>query len=325
MSAATDAFAIWTAVALPVIALGAWLAIRVELALRRRKVRGWGIELARRLELQLDEQDHGTQLHGMWRKVPVRLVPRRNWIEVHARLPSSAASPFRIDVMAQGARATEADLRRAKDVKIGDPVLDAAWLIRAENPREAARLLLQPLLREPLLRFISKRQGARLHEEGVAFLCQPKAERAELQASLHEAVELVSAVAQAMAEPVAVPLPLEEPLPAPHPKALAAAAPVVFLSPAERYVRSRAWRPLWFVLASLSLMSSVVVCTQAPLFGLPLPVLFLWATSRLQQSGCCPACGANVIPPPPDDGRFPPHHLSLRSCFNCKALLFEPG
>ncbi|WP_223642233.1 hypothetical protein [Corallococcus sp. EGB] len=134
-------------------------------AWRRDRLRRRWRALGPKLELSPPEASPGTLLVGRYRGYPVEVfLARTGGSRLRLLLDAKLPEGFALTPQRRGPRGVSP----VQDLQVGEPLLDAAYLIQGANPAAVLRLLKEPAVRAALLAL--QQQGVRVHLAGQELL-----------------------------------------------------------------------------------------------------------------------------------------------------------
>lgn len=319
--------------------------------MRRRRARQAWLELSPRLELPLSEGANERLLSGRYRGHPMEVRLTLHGTS-QVRVPLKTSLPAGLRLSRQEPGSTPRPRRGPRDIQVGDPEMDKAFLIEGKNPAAVIRLLREPGVRDALLALQTESPRALITENEVLAPMEGPVQEERCRRTLRSTALLTSALLEAMARHEELAVKAREqvrrelpPVPGPRPT-----VPQKDGSLSLAFVRDEFARRLrihrWF--------GTIPMVTGLPLFccvaagrtvlaelGLSLTYCLLTALGLFvggllghhvisRKILLCPACGQDVIEPDPEkqeflkkgeDGITLTLTLSTDICPHCRTVL----
>ncbi|NOK16032.1 hypothetical protein [Corallococcus carmarthensis] len=310
-------------------------------AWRRERIRRRWRALGPKLELSPSVVPARQLLVGSHRGYPVEVsLPRTGGSRLRLLLDAKLPEGFALTPQRRGLRGAS----EIQDLQVGQPLLDAAYLIQGANPAAVLRLMQEPAVREALLTL--QQQGVRIQLTGQELLAPVRGDfdeeacrallrdLARLASALRGAAEQHRSQADAAREAVRSEVPVagsRQPLFARRDFQDLARLRAVF---GERWTRHKA---LVFAGGFVGLLVGGVLWAVArdlprpegwDLTGLPVALVFIGASVAhgwsIRHQLLCPSCGndvRHVDPDPLASGEEAQPTLSLDRCPHCDLRL----
>lgn len=174
---------------------------------RQERTRRVWLELAPRLELSLVAGDERRLVTGRYHGHPVDVLLSPNGT-AQLRMKTRAALPAGLHLSRQEPGTERLRLRGLQDIQIGEPALDAAFIVQGKNPAAVIRLLREPGIGEALLALQAHSPRALLTEGELVAPIESPVEEESCRRALRALARLASTLEQVAGqqdEPPALP------------------------------------------------------------------------------------------------------------------------
>jgi hypothetical protein len=179
-----------------ILALAALMAVpSLLLRWRQHQTRRAWLALAPRLELSLVTGDDRRLLAGRYQGHPVDVVLSPDGT-AQLRMRAQATFPAGLHLSRQEPGAERLRLRNLQDLQIGEPALDAAFIIQGKNPAAVIRLLHEPGVSEALLALQTDSPRAMITENEVVAHIESAAQEEPCRRALRALARVTSTLEQ---------------------------------------------------------------------------------------------------------------------------------